>query len=118
VPDLASDLGPGWGDLDVMQVGEAWLQAMLALRLGDTTAEAASAGWDGGVYRAFTDGRDAVVMFATAWDTQADADAFAGALRGWLDAEGTPGRIGRSSVAPRVSLILATDPELVPPAAR
>jgi hypothetical protein len=118
VPDLASDLGPGWGDLDVMQVGEAWLQAMLALRLDDTTAEAASAGWDGGIYRAFTDGRDAVVMFATAWDTQADADAFAGALRGWLDAEGTPGRIGRSSVARRVSLILATDPELVPPAER
>jgi hypothetical protein len=118
VPDLASDLGPGWGDLDVMQVGEAWLQAMLALRLGDTTAEAASAGWDGGIYRAFTDGRDAIVMFATAWDTQADADAFAGALRAWLDAEGTPGRIGRSSVAPRVSLILATDPELVPPAER
>jgi hypothetical protein len=115
VPDLASDLGPGWGDLDVMQVGEAWLEAMLDLRLDGSTAEAAAAGWDGGIYRAFTDGSDAVVMFATAWDTQSDADAFAQALREWLDAEDTAGWIGRPRGAPRVSLLLATDPELVPP---
>jgi hypothetical protein len=115
VPDLASDLGSGWGDLDVMQVGEAWLQAMLDLRLDDSTAEAAATGWDGGIYRAFTDGSDAVVMFATAWDTQADADAFAQAVREWLDAEDTAGWIGRPRGVPRVSLLLATDPDLVPP---
>ncbi|MGE5227645.1 MAG: hypothetical protein ACM3OO_12295, partial [Planctomycetaceae bacterium] len=56
VPDLTGALGPGWGDLDAEQVGEAWLAAMLSLRLDAATANAAAAGWNGGVYRAFSDG--------------------------------------------------------------
>lgn len=112
VPDLASDLGPGWGDLDVMQVGEAWLQAMLALRLDEATAEAAATGWDGGVYRAFTDGRDAVVMFSTAWDTQADADAFAQAIQDWLDAGDTSGSVRRWDAGRQVGFTVSTDPDL------
>ena len=64
VPELAGELGAAWGDLDAMQVGEAWLQAMLELRLDAAIAEAAAAGWDGGIYRAFTDGEDAVVVAA------------------------------------------------------
>jgi hypothetical protein len=107
VPDLARDLGPGWGDLDVMQVGEAWLAAMLGLRLDTATAEAAAAGWDGGLYRAFTDGDDAAVVLATAWDSAADADAFAQALREWLDAEGQWGVVGRPDPQ-RVTLAVAT----------
>ena len=39
-----------------MTVGEAWLQTMLRLRLDTTTADDAAAGWDGGTYRAWTDG--------------------------------------------------------------
>ena len=107
VPDLSGDLGPGWGDLDVMQVGEAWLAAMLGLRLDTATAEAAAAGWDGGLYRAFTDGDDAAVVLATAWDSVADADAFAQALREWLDAEGQWGIVGRPDPQ-RVTLAVAT----------
>ena len=56
VPDLGPALGAGWRDLDVMTVGEAWLQLMLALRLDAGDAERAAAGWDGGIYRAWTDG--------------------------------------------------------------
>ena len=107
VPDLSGVLGPGWGDLDVMQVGEAWLAAMLGLRLDTATAEAAAAGWDGGLYRAFTDGDDAAVVLATAWDSAADADAFAQALREWLDAEGQWGVVGRPD-SQRVTLGVAT----------
>ena len=107
VPDLAVELGPGWGDLDVMQVGEAWLAAMLGLRLESATAEAAAAGWDGGLYRAFTDGEDAAVVLTTAWDSVADADAFAQASREWLDAEGQWGVVGRPDPR-RVTLAVAT----------
>ena len=107
VPDLTRDLGPGWGDLDVMQVGEAWLAAMLGLRLDTATAEAAAAGWGGGLYRAFTDGHDAAVVLATDWDSVADADAFAQALREWLDADGQWGVVGRPDPQ-RVTLAVAT----------
>jgi hypothetical protein len=112
VPDLTSELGSEWGDLDVMQVGEAWFQAMLGLRLDDATAEAAATGWDGGIYRAFTDGRDAVVVFETAWDSQPDADAFAQAMQEWLDAGGTPGSVRRSDAGRHVGFTVSTDPEL------
>jgi hypothetical protein len=88
VADISDELGSRWGDLDVMQVGEAWLAAMLELRLEPSTAEAAAAGWDGGLYRAFTDGHDAAVVVVTAWDTVTDADAFAQAVREWFEAGG------------------------------
>ncbi|HET6712588.1 MAG TPA: hypothetical protein VFI59_02625 [Actinomycetota bacterium] len=107
VPDLSSELGDGWGDLDVMQVGEAWLAAMLGLRLESATADAAAAGWDGGLYRAFTDGDDAAVVLATAWDSRADADAFEQAAREWFAADDAPGIVGRPS-ATRVTMAIAT----------
>ncbi len=44
VPDLSADLGPGWHDLDVMEVGEAWLQMALALRIDGPVAAARDAG--------------------------------------------------------------------------
>ncbi len=110
VPDLSDALGEGWGDLDVMQVGEAWLAAMLGLRLDSATAEAAAAGWDGGLYRAFTDGDDAAVVLTTAWDSAADADAFEQAAREWLAADDASGIVGRPS-ATRVTLAIATTDE-------
>ena len=69
IGDLSKTLGPGWGDLDVMDVGEEWLRAMLALHLGEGEPDPAVAGWDGGVYRAWTDGTDAAVLLSTVWDT-------------------------------------------------
>src|SRR5262249_26826667 len=68
VPDLSPALGPGWGDLDAMQVGEEWLDAMLRLKLDGTIADDGTAGWDGGVYRAWSDGTDVAVVMDTAWD--------------------------------------------------
>jgi hypothetical protein len=83
VPDLSAALGPGWGDLDAMQVGEEWLDAMLRLRLDGSVADDASAGWDGGVYRAWSDGDAVAVVMDTAWDSAADATAFADAMNDW-----------------------------------
>ena len=107
VPDLSDELGPRWGDLDVMQVGEAWLSTMLGLRLDQGVAEAAAAGWDGGLYRAFTDGTDAAVVLVTAWDTSADADAFEQAAREWFAVGDVVGIVGRPSDA-AVGLAIST----------
>jgi hypothetical protein len=83
IPDITDALGPRWGDLDAMTIGEEWLRAMLALRLDGATADDAAAGWGGGGYRAFTDGTEVVVVLRTAWDTPGDAAAFADALGSW-----------------------------------
>ena len=85
VPDLGPALGAGWRDLDVMTVGEAWLQLMLALRLDADDAERAAAGWDGGLYRAWTDGAHTAVVLRTVWDSTEDAQEFVrrDGGRGW-----------------------------------
>lgn len=83
VPDLGSALGAGWTDLDVMTVGEVWLQLMLQLRLDADAADRAATGWDGGIYRAWTDGTHTAVVLRTVWDTPADAQEFVDAMRAW-----------------------------------
>jgi hypothetical protein len=84
VPDLARRLPGTWEDLDVMIVGEAWLRIMLELKLDGEIADRAAAGWDGGLYRAWTDGNRVAVVLKTVWDTTEDARAFAEALRSWI----------------------------------
>jgi hypothetical protein len=111
IPDLSQALGPRWGDLDAMEVGEAWLAAMLHLRLDDATSDDAAEGWDGGVYRAWSDGEDVVVVLRTAWDSPADADAFATALRSWID--GSEGSAEGLRDGDQVLLVAATDPALL-----
>ncbi len=81
VPDL---LGSGWSDLDVSEIGEAWFSIMLDLRLDGSRAADAAAGWDGGIYRAWSNGDRVAVMMVTVWDTRADATEFASAMRSWL----------------------------------
>jgi hypothetical protein len=88
VPDVAGDLGPSWEDLDVQGVGELWLDLALGLRLDESEAATASAGWDGGIYRAWSDGKDVAVVLATAWDTERDAQEFADAMDRWIDQGG------------------------------
>jgi hypothetical protein len=83
VPDLGPALGAGWRDLDVMTVGEMWLQLMLELRVDAGEADRASAGWDGGLYRAWTDGTRTAVVLRTVWDSPEDAQQFAEAMRAW-----------------------------------
>lgn len=84
VADLSGELGDGWEDLDVMTIGEAWLSLALDLRLDGSEAREATAGWDGGVYRAWSDGRDAAVLLSTEWDSEADAQDFAAAMQQWI----------------------------------
>ena len=109
IPDLSRAFGEGWGDLDAMQVGEAWLAAMLHLRLDDATSDDAAAGWDGGVYRAWSNGSEVVVVVRTAWDSSAEADGFAAALRTWIDAGDLPAEGLRDG--DEITLVAATGPE-------
>jgi hypothetical protein len=84
VPDLSAELGDGWEDLDVMAIGEAWLQIALGLRLDGSDAGPAAAGWDGGTYRAWSDGSETAVVLSSAWDAPNDAREFAAAMNDWI----------------------------------
>jgi hypothetical protein len=84
VPDFAPTFGEGWRDLDVMVVGELWLRLLLDLRTTTQEANAAAAGWDGGIYRAWGDGEDAAVILSTTWDTPIEAAGFRGTLTEWI----------------------------------
>ena len=93
--DLRLASAEGWRDLDVMQIGELWLRELLRLRIDETVADEAAAGWDGGAYRAWhrpSDDAVAVTM-RTVWDSPDDAEAFADAMRTWIDAGGTDAQV-------------------------
>jgi len=93
VPDFSPSLGRGWRDHDVMVVGEVWLKALLNLRLDEATAASAAAGWGGGIYRAWSDGKDVGVIMSTVWDTPADAKEFSDALSRWQSRGTGPGLV-------------------------
>ncbi len=94
IPDLSTGLGPRWGDLDAMEVGEGWLDAMLQLRLDGSTASAGAAGWAAGVYRAWTDGHDVAVVLRTAWDSEREAAQFILSIENRRIEPGEPFRSG------------------------
>lgn len=102
VPDFAPTFGEGWRDLDVMIVGELWLRVLLDTKLTQSEATAAAAGWDGGIYRAWTDGEDVAVVLSTSWDTAVEAASFREALVKW-----TRGRRDRAAIAGKGSAVLA-----------
>lgn len=93
VADFAPTFGSGWRDLDVMVVGELWLKILLHLRLDDVVAAPAAAGWNGGIYRAWTDGDDVAVIMSTVWDTPKDAQEFSEALERWASRSTLPGLV-------------------------
>ena len=67
-------------------MGEAWLSLALSLRLDAADAADAAAGWDGGLYRAWTNGDAVAVVLRTVWDSPEDAAAFAEAMTSWIAA--------------------------------
>ncbi|MEX2407324.1 MAG: hypothetical protein WD834_08280 [Actinomycetota bacterium] len=110
VPDLASELGAGWEDLDVQPVGEIWLDVALRLRLDGLDASQASAGWDGGIYRAWSDGDRVAIVLATAWDSERDAEEFAAQMQRWITAGETPAEV-LPAEGTSVRVLFATDAE-------
>ncbi len=108
VPDLAPGLGDGWTDLDVQGVGEMWLDQALRLRLDDAASDAAAAGWDGGIYRAWFHDRDVAVVLATAWDSDDEAAEFARAMTDWIGGSGQSATVLPPSGA-TVRVLFASD---------
>ena len=107
IPQLAPKLGKGWRDLDVEEVGEEWLSALLSLRLDPTEWRPAADGWDGGLYRAWADDHGHVaVVLKTAWDTSRDAAEFDNAMSDWIH-PGTPAGIDRGGR--QVIVVFASD---------
>ena len=109
VPDLSAELGPGWKDLDVMSIGEAWLQIALGLRLDGSEADAAAAGWDGGTYRAWSNGTDTALELSTVWDTARDAEEFAASMTEWIDRGDGPATVLQPE-GNAVTVLFASDP--------
>jgi hypothetical protein len=107
VMDLGPRLGEGFEDLDVQEVGEEWLQILLQLRLDTEEAVEAAAGWDGGLYRAWSDGETVAVLMETAWDRPEDASRFADAMEEWLDRGDQDGFV--EPLASRVTVGFASD---------
>jgi uncharacterized protein DUF955 len=106
IPQLARDLGKGWRDLDVEEVGEQWLDDLLGLRLDPTVAGPAVEGWDGGLYRAWTDGTHVAVLLRTRWGTDKDATQFTRAINGWIRPDQAAQVNGTGSV---VDVLFASD---------
>jgi hypothetical protein len=114
VADFGPTFGPGWRDLDAMVVGELWLRVLLHLQLADDAAESAAAGWDGGTYRAWTDGDDVAVVMSTVWDTPKDAQEFAEALAKWGSAASDSHLGVIQNAGTRVHAAFASSEELLP----
>ncbi|MFM8944542.1 MAG: hypothetical protein ACKOI0_04795, partial [Actinomycetota bacterium] len=94
VPDLGPALGADWRDLDVQEVGEAWLAELFLERLDGIESARAAAGWGGARYRAWTDGDAVAVLLITVWDTPEDAEQFAGSMTAWIGAGSSPAAVG------------------------
>ncbi len=87
-------LGEHWTLIDQMEVGEAWLKLLLQLKLPESQAASAAAGWGGAEYEAWSDGTRTVVLLNTTWDTEKDATEFQAALESF--AGSAPARVTRS----------------------
>ncbi len=110
VPQLAAKLGAGWKDLDVMEVGEEFLSILLGLRLDQGVATSAAAGWDGGIYRAWSKGDRVAIVLSTVWDTASDAEGFASAMDAWIGAGGSPSAAVLPVEGRHVRVLFAGDP--------
>jgi hypothetical protein len=108
VPQLAPALGRGWKDLDVQVAGAAWLSILLGLRLDQDRASAAVRGWEGGLYRAWTDGADVAVVLRTTWQDSAAASQFADAMSGWIADGGAFAEVG-APIGNEVTVLFASN---------
>jgi hypothetical protein len=110
LPQLAPALGRGWTDLDVQPAGVAWLSILLGLRLDQDRASAAVRGWEGGLYRAWTDGADVAVVLRTTWEDAAAGSRFRDAMNDWLTDAGGSAEVEPAS-GNEVTVLFASSPQ-------
>jgi hypothetical protein len=86
------------------------------LALHDGVSPDAATGWQGGGYRAWTDGHDVVVALRTRWDEPDRAATFASALQDWAAAQQPAPSITRTGRD--VTAVFATSSPLITAADR
>ena len=72
-------LDASWTLVKENVLGELLTELLLRPRLGDEASHRAAEGWDGDRYRVYRRGDDTRILWATTWDTDADAGEFAAA---------------------------------------
>jgi hypothetical protein len=71
-----------WEEVHSNGLGELETRVFLTEHLGDEArAEAAASGWDGDAYRLLRGPEGEALVWVSVWDSEADADEFAGAAR-------------------------------------
>ena len=96
VVPLDDVLGDDWRPVWDRTLGEFYLREHLRAVIPGETADVAAEGWGGDRYRVYfnDDTEETVLVWRTVWDSQADADEFAAAYRGYgalrFDTPGVP----------------------------
>ena len=92
LPPFAYLTAAGWQPVDAAIHGEMYL-ALLLKNVGadDATARAATAGWDGDIYRAYAKGERVMVVLATTWDDAREAKEYYAAHSRGLKKKGYQG---------------------------
>ncbi|HZS48137.1 MAG TPA: hypothetical protein VFC63_23920 [Blastocatellia bacterium] len=78
LPDLSSQLGPSWKQIDSDVTGEFDYKLLLEQFIDKTKAQNAAAGWGGDRYAAFENNKTGEILLTqmTMWDTENDAREF------------------------------------------
>lgn len=115
VADFASALGSGWEQVDSTPIGEAFMSIYLQhFGMALLEAQEAAAGWGGDRLVAAAGPDDAFAMgWVTAWDTQADADAFVAAYRDVVASNLAFPTRGVSLGNAEVLIVHASDPQVL-----
>lgn len=86
-PDISSSLEEGWELADTNVMGEFDVQELLMTELNRSDADDGAEGWGGCQYRYYTnagtEGR--LMVIDIAWDTEDDAEEFAGMFEEYVD---------------------------------
>ena len=87
VPDLNTDLGDEWLEIDRNVLGEWYTRLILAEHLPNEVAIEAAEGWGGDYYLAFYNHQadQGAVVLVIQWDTMRDVHEFDAALRDYSD---------------------------------
>ena len=86
LPPLTDTLGSGWTLVETEVLGEFQTGLYLAQQVDQETVAQASEGWDGDRYAVYAKDSATLLVFASAWDTDTDAEEFADAYRQYAEA--------------------------------
>jgi hypothetical protein len=83
--DLSALFSPDWKEIENNILGELTTRVLFEQFLSRDEAKAAAEGWDGDRFVAFRRGDEAAFIWASVWDSEADAEEFTGGYRRLLE---------------------------------